>query len=96
MLLLNHKLHAAEALKFNFVSEVFNTSELDTKIWPKIEEWSRLPKQSIKVSKNLMNKFDQKLLEELFEMEVDQLHKRFQEEDAANAIVKFMSRKSKL
>lgn len=87
---------AEEALKFNFVSEVVNTSELTTKIWPRIEKFSELPKESVRVSKRLMQKFDLDTLEKACDDEMVELYKRQDSEEFMNAVISFMNRKSKL
>lgn len=96
MLLLNHKLSAAEALQFNFVSKIYRKSELDTVLWPKIREQSELSRESISITKKLISKFDVKDLEKACDGELDELSKRFDTEDFLNAIANFMQRKSKL
>lgn len=95
MLLLNHKLSALEALKFNFVSEVYAEAELDTKIWPRIKEFARLPPGSVRTSKRLIRRFDENALMAACEFELADLRQRFVTEEAQNAIVNFMSRKTK-
>jgi len=96
MLLLNHKMNANEALRFNFVSEVFTTSELATKVWPRIEGYATLPKDSMRVSKMLLQKFDLVELERACDEEMIELYKRQDSEEFMNAVFNFMSRKSKL
>jgi len=96
MLLLNHKMSAAEALKFNFVSEVFTTSELATKLWPRIENYATLPKDSMRVSKKLLKKFDLVELEKACDDEMVELYKRQDSDEFMNAVINFMNRKSKL
>lgn len=96
MLLLNHKLTSNEAVKFNFVSEVFTSSELTTKLWPRIENFSKLPKDSMRISKKLMQKFDLAELERACDEELVELYKRFDTEECMNAVINFMNRKSKL
>lgn len=96
MLLLNYKLSAPEALKYNFVSELFTLDELDTKVWPKIQEFTELSKESICVTKRLMKRFEENALMSSLEWELVELRKRFLSPDAAEAVIKFMSRKSKL
>lgn len=95
MLLLNHKLSAYEALKFNFVSEVYAGADQNTQIWPRIQEFAKLPPGSISVTKRLIRRFDENALMAACEFEVDGLRKRFVSEEAQNAIVNFMSRKAK-
>lgn len=96
MLLLNHKMSAKEALNFNFVSEVFATSELLTKLWPRIENFATLPKNSMRVSKKLMKKFDIDTLEKVCDEEMAELYKCQDGEEFMNAVINFMNRKSKL
>lgn len=96
MLLLNHKMSADEALKFNFVSEVFTTSELSTKLWPRIDNFATLPKDSVRVSKHLLKKFDLAELERACDEEMVELYKRQDSEEFMNAVINFMNRKSKL
>lgn len=95
MLLLNHKLSAHEALKFNFVSEVYARGEQDTKIWPRIQEFAKLPPGSVRVSKRLMRRFDETALMAACEHELVELRERRDTEEAQNAIVSFMNRKTK-
>lgn len=96
MLMLNHKMSADEALKFNFVSEVFTTSELSTKLWPRIENYATLPKDSMRASKYLLRKFDLAELEKACDDEMVELYKRQDSEEFMNAVINFMNRKSKL
>lgn len=95
MLLLNHKLSANEALRFNFVSEVFTQSELTTKLWPRIENFSKLPRNSLFVGKKLIRKRELDKLEQARQDEKVELYKRFESEEFKNALTKFMNRKSK-
>lgn len=96
MLLLNHKMFADEALKFNFISEIFNANELNTKIWPKIEKFSELPKGSMKACKRLSQEPEIQRLLDVCEMEMDELAQRQVSEEAINSMMNFINRKSKL
>lgn len=96
MLLLNHKMYADEAVRFNFASEIFTKSELNTKIWPRIEGYAKLPKESLKVTKKLMKQFEINDLEKAWSDEFKELHERIESEEAANAVFEFMNRKNKL
>lgn len=96
MLLVNHKLTAQEAYEFNFVSKVFTASELDTILWPQIREMSKLPSNSIQVTKKLMTNFDRKDLQKSCDDEIEELYKRFESEDFITGIANFLQRKSKL
>lgn len=96
MLLLNHKLSANEAYKFNLVSEVFKKSDLDTVLWPKLIASSELPIGSLCTTKKLMSVFEIKELEDSCDRELEELFKRFNSEEFMEAVVSFVTRKSKL
>lgn len=96
MLLVNHKLTAIEALHCNFVSEVFTQPELITILWPRIEAFSKLPKNALFVGKRLVRKRELARLEEARQAEMIELFKRFDTDEFKSALSKFSSRKSKL
>lgn len=96
MLLLNHKLSAIEAHQFQFVSKVFKKSELDTILWPQIQEHSKLPAKSLEITKKLMKKFELNDLEKSCDEETEELYKRFETDDFIVALTNFLQRKSKL
>lgn len=96
MLLLNHKMTANEALRFNFVSEVYRHGEMKMKIWPKIEAFSKLPPESLKASKKLVKDLQLEILDKATNLENDALHQRWYSNEVFDAITKFMKRKSKL
>ncbi|XP_063700728.1 enoyl-CoA delta isomerase 2 [Culicoides brevitarsis] len=95
MLLMNHKMSAEEALRFNFVSEIYDPRD-SAKVWKKIEELAELPLQSIKTTKALVKKYDLKVLEEVNNMEAKELIERFTSEEAMEAIINFNTKKHKL
>lgn len=92
MLLCNHKLTAEEALKFNFVSEIFNVNEID-KIWKKLLEYSKLPIGSLKVSKELVQKVNRDKLEKAVLDEIHELEKRWTSDEFFEAIASFFNSK---
>lgn len=96
MLLLNHKLSAEEAYKFQLISEIIKSTEFESKLWPKLVELSKLPKESILVTKSIMKKFELPDLDKACELELEELYKRFASEAFLESIIKFMERKSKL
>lgn len=96
MLLINHKLSAAEALQFNLVSKVYKKSELDSVVWPQLREHSKLSRGSICVTKKLITEFDLKNLENACDRELEELYKRFDSDEFIEAVANFMERKSKL
>ncbi|XP_039447898.1 enoyl-CoA delta isomerase 2 [Culex pipiens pallens] len=96
MLLLNHRMTAPEALRFNVVAELYKQEEFETKLWPRILRYGELPIGSIRASKQLMARFERDDLEEANKREVEALSKRWHTDEAMNAIINFMSRKSKM
>lgn len=96
MLLLSHRMTAKEALQFNFVSELFTKNELETKIWPKIQSFTELSKESIAVCKKLNQQVDRDNLIKAIEREMLELNKRLTSEDFFNSLIKFHGAKSKM
>ncbi|XP_055844359.1 enoyl-CoA delta isomerase 2-like [Episyrphus balteatus] len=96
VLLLNQKLTAEEALRLNFVADVVKPNELETKIWPKVMEITRLPMGSLMAGKLLLRRACHSDLEKAMNNECEELQKRFRSEEFFNAIAEFSQRKSKL
>lgn len=96
MLLVNHQLSAAEAYQFGLISKVFKHSELNTVLWPKLIEFSKLPRESLCTTKRLMSKFQVDKLDKVCDIELQELYKRMQSEEFFEAVATFMQRKSKL
>ncbi|XP_037026115.1 enoyl-CoA delta isomerase 2-like isoform X2 [Bradysia coprophila] len=96
VLLLNHKLTADEALKFKLVSEVFTPTDLQTTIWPRIESFSKLPRNSIMVGKKLLRNIESDKLERARKEEAVALFKLIDSGEFKNAALQFLNRKSKL
>lgn len=96
MLLLSHKLTADEAYRFGMISEIVKHTDLDTKLWPRIESFALLSAGSIQATKKLLQKFEISKLDAVCDAELDALFQRFHTEDCLNAIATFMTRKAKL
>lgn len=96
MLLLNHKLTAHEALKFKLISDVFTSMELKTLLWPRIESFSKLPKNSMMVSKKLLRNFELEKLEQARKEEAIALYNLIDTGEFKRASIEFLNRKSKL
>lgn len=54
MLLLNHKMSAREALECGFINYIYKPEELQSKVWDKIVEVSKLPKYTVAATKKLL------------------------------------------
>lgn len=96
MLLVNHQMSAAEAYQFGLISKVYTKNELNTVLWPKLCEFSRLPRESLCATKKLISQFQVDKLEKVCDTELEELYKRFESEEFIQAVTKFMERKSKL
>lgn len=96
MLLLNHRMGAKEALQFNVVADVFKKDDYERKVWPKILQYGSLPVGSIKATKQLMKRFDLDKLDQANKAELEALGKRWETEEAMQAVMNFMTRKSKM
>ncbi|GAB0092631.1 enoyl-CoA delta isomerase 2 [Sergentomyia squamirostris] len=94
MLLLNHKLTAQEALRFNFVSNIFTIDKIDS-VWAKIDEFARLPQQSLMITKSLVQKFAIDQLDAANNDELEALKERFTSEDCMNAAMEFLQKKER-
>lgn len=96
MLLLNHRMRAQEALQFQVVAELYKREDFETKLWPRILKYGELPKGSIKATKQLMRRFEIEDLEKANQRELEALALRWQTEEAIQAVMNFMTRKSKM
>lgn len=97
ILLLNGNLSAEEALQYKFVSEIFHgNQELESKIWPKIKEFSKLLPGSLAAGKKVIRDAERSELLKALELECDVLYERWQSPEFFQAIQDFATRKSKL
>lgn len=93
MLFLNHKMDAAEALRYRVVSDVVKLNDLDTIIWPRLMEFTKLPIGSMCATKRLLKAADVDNLEAAFKREMLELEARYSSEELFNAVMNFMTRK---
>ncbi|GAB0092630.1 enoyl-CoA delta isomerase 2 [Sergentomyia squamirostris] len=94
MLILNYKLTAQEALRFNLVSSIFTLDKIDS-VWAKIDEFARLPQQSMMITKSLMQKFDIDQLEVANNAELVAVMERITSEESINAAREFLQKKER-
>lgn len=93
MLLFNHKMSSLEALKTGFVSEIFKSSELESKIWPRLENYSQLSQSSMMETKALIKRNELEILNRVNKEEGAALTARWTSGEAVHAIMEFMQRK---
>lgn len=94
MLYLGHKMSAQEAYDFNFISKIIPHANLQSFIEDLKKH--KLPVTSLRRNKGLVQRPLKNILNECNEIECTELRQALTEEDFANAIMAFMSRKSKL
>ena len=93
MILFNKKISAAEAKSAGLVAEVFPAHEFEQRAMDRVIQYSKLPKLSLKYSKNLVrNNEEIEKLKAVNRAEGERLRERWASEDCFEAIVNFMSR----
>ncbi|CAG5106997.1 Oidioi.mRNA.OKI2018_I69.chr1.g3097.t1.cds [Oikopleura dioica] len=91
MIMFNKKIDAEEAKNSKLVGEIYSD---DGPVWQKIEEYSKLPKKSLKYSKQLVRTAaDVEFLKQVNLREAARLRERWASPDCAEAIMKFLMRK---
>ncbi|KAK7795300.1 hypothetical protein U0070_004468 [Myodes glareolus] len=96
MLLFGKKLTAREACAQGLVTEVFPDSTFEKEIWTRLKAYAKLPPNSMRISKQLIRKNEKEKLHAVNAEECTTLKERWLSEECINAIMSFMSRKSKL
>lgn len=93
MLLFNAKFSATEACELGLVTQVFPDAEFQTQVWDKISGMAKLPKGSLRYSKELIRPESERLrLKAVNRAECDRLIERWQSAECVNAIMKFFSK----
>ncbi|XP_005355094.1 enoyl-CoA delta isomerase 2, mitochondrial isoform X1 [Microtus ochrogaster] len=96
MLLFGKKLTAREACAQGLVTEVFPDSTFKKEIWTRLKAYAKLPPNSMRISKQLIRKNEKEKLHAVNAEECSTLKERWLSEECINAIMSFLSRKSKL
>lgn len=97
MLLMGRKLNAQEAFKANLISEVVEHNKINELI-ERLKQYGKLPVNSVKASKALVNKNLTDVLRTTNKNEIETLKECVQTEEFGNMLLAFMTRtkKSKL
>ncbi|XP_022835969.1 enoyl-CoA delta isomerase 2, mitochondrial-like [Spodoptera litura] len=74
MLLCNYKMPAKEALEYGFINYIYKPEELQSKVWDKIAEVSKLPKYSVTATKKLLRDTVREELLQANEKEMEELN----------------------
>lgn len=96
MLMFSKKISARQACDWGLVTEVFNDATFHQDIKAKIAQLSTMPKQSLRLTKQLMRDMDRAALKACNEKECQILEERWQSEECFKAIMDFFTKKSKL
>lgn len=96
LLLMGEKLLPTDAYKYGLVTRTFNSNEMDTIVWPKLREYSQLPKHALLATKALMRMHEKDQLYQALHKECEELYSRFYSEEFINAVAQFAARKSKI
>jgi peroxisomal 3,2-trans-enoyl-CoA isomerase len=94
LLLFNRKITAAEAKERNLVSDVFGHDTFQTEAANRVQQYSKFPPQSLRISKVLNRSSELQTLKAVNHHECEILEERWQSKECMNALVAFFSRKS--
>uniref|UniRef100_A0A8C5ZPH8 Enoyl-CoA delta isomerase 2 n=1 Tax=Marmota marmota marmota TaxID=9994 RepID=A0A8C5ZPH8_MARMA len=96
MLILGRKLTAGEACARGLVTEVFPESTFQKEVWTRLKAYAKLPTNSLRISKELIRSNEKEKLHAVNAEECTVLQGRWLSEECMNALMNFVSRKSKL
>lgn len=96
MLICNHKMSAKEALQCGFINDIYKPEELQSKVWNKILEVSKLPIHSTSTTKKLMRNIVKNDLLKANEQEMEELNKIWSTGAYLNVATAALEKKSKL
>ncbi|CAL4247942.1 unnamed protein product, partial [Meganyctiphanes norvegica] len=95
MLMFGRKITAKEAQRQGLVAKVYPHESLDL-AWAQVYQWAKLPPGAMITAKALIRDPIRKQLHKANETECNVLIERFKSDEAIEAIINFLSRKSKL
>ncbi|KAF4087804.1 hypothetical protein AMELA_G00075380 [Ameiurus melas] len=96
MLLFNKKLTATQACELGLVTEVFPDSSFQSEVWTRLKAYSKLPPNSLALSKQLMRQVEKDKLHAVNDAEVERLVERWLSDECMQAIMSFFQGKAKL
>ncbi|XP_075163089.1 enoyl-CoA delta isomerase 2-like [Haematobia irritans] len=96
LLLFGEIMSSSEAYRCRFVTKIFNISQIDSHVWPKLVKYSQMNRESLQKSKNLKRKHEKEHILRALHMECDALYERFYSEEFVNAVIEFSAKKSKI
>ncbi|XP_077209214.1 enoyl-CoA delta isomerase 2-like isoform X3 [Paroedura picta] len=96
MLLFNKKLTAEEACSVGLVTEVFPDKTFQKEVWARLNNYANLPPNSLAISKQLLRSMEKEKLHEVNSQECECLKERWLSDECMNAVMSFLTKKSKL
>ncbi|XP_016057361.1 PREDICTED: enoyl-CoA delta isomerase 2, mitochondrial isoform X2 [Miniopterus natalensis] len=96
MLIFGKKLTAREACAQGLVTEVFPDSTFQKEVWTKLKAYSKLPPNSMRISKQVIRSMEKEKLHAVNAEESSVLQKRWVSDECINAAMNFLSKKAKL
>ncbi|XP_055964510.1 enoyl-CoA delta isomerase 2 isoform X2 [Sorex fumeus] len=96
MLIFGKKLTAGEAFDQGLVTQVFPDSTFQKEVWARLKAFSKLPPNSMRISKELLRKMEKEKLHAVNAEECRVLQTRWLSDECMNAVMSFLSQKSRL
>uniref|UniRef100_A0A5F9D2D2 Enoyl-CoA delta isomerase 2 n=1 Tax=Oryctolagus cuniculus TaxID=9986 RepID=A0A5F9D2D2_RABIT len=96
VLIFGKKLTAAEACARGLVTEVFPDSTFQREVWTRLKTYAKLPKNAMRVSKELLRNLEREKLHAVNEEECRAIQGRWMSDESLNAVASFLSRQESL
>ncbi|KAM5298887.1 enoyl-CoA delta isomerase 2 [Ctenodactylus gundi] len=96
MLIFGKKLTAGEACAQGLVTEIFPDSTFQKEVWTRLKAYAKLPPNSLRLSKQIIRNGEKEKLHAVNAEECKILREKWMSDECVNAIVNFLSRRSKL
>lgn len=93
LLLFGTRLSAEEALRYNFVARLIQTTDIELQFWPQLAEYARLPLESLRATKRLLS--ERKQLLDALKAECGELKRLRMGETYQRTIEAFVNRKGR-
>lgn len=96
VLIFGKKLTAGEACARGLVTQVFPDSSFQKEVWTRLKAYAKLPPNAMRASKEIIRKTEKEKLHAVNAEECSVLQSRWLCDECVNAVMNFLSRKSKL
>lgn len=95
MLLFNRTISAQEALDWGLISRLIPASEFEVQTEKLLSQWSKLPKEALRVNKKMVRGLEKEKLHEVNRNELISLKERFKSPESIEATKKFLESRRK-